>query len=220
MPRRGRAWASWNVDQQDCRRPSDALSMTYHMNRLQALPGPDQYFVSVNPDERLDPGADRSRNARCATRCTRSRPSLPRRGPRAPGLASDVLRGGAPRLRLPRRRLSIRVRGRGAADRRCRRSRRPGASGMRSHLLEGVVRHRRARPFVVRARTRRPLLRPRSRRARRRRAVIAADRAEPARVLECGTATTSCLRPRDLRAAFHDHLRAEAKTRPAGGSRS
>ena len=54
MPRRGRAWASWNVDQQDCRRPSDALSMTYHMNRLQALPGPEQYFVSVNPDERLD----------------------------------------------------------------------------------------------------------------------------------------------------------------------
>jgi predicted NAD/FAD-binding protein len=28
--------------------------MTYHMNRLQALPGPVQYSVSVNPDDRLD----------------------------------------------------------------------------------------------------------------------------------------------------------------------
>lgn len=55
MPRRPGAWASWNVDQEDHREPSGALTMTYHMNRLQALPGPDHYFVSVNPDERLDP---------------------------------------------------------------------------------------------------------------------------------------------------------------------
>jgi hypothetical protein len=29
--------------------------MTYHMNRLQALPGPVEYCVSVNPSEGLDP---------------------------------------------------------------------------------------------------------------------------------------------------------------------
>jgi uncharacterized protein len=55
LPSRPAARASWNVDQADCRIPSDALTMTYHMNRLQALPGPAQYSVSVNPDDRLDP---------------------------------------------------------------------------------------------------------------------------------------------------------------------
>jgi predicted NAD/FAD-binding protein len=56
LPRREAARASWNVEQEDCRVPAGALTMTYHMNRLQALPGPVQYSVSVNPDERLDPG--------------------------------------------------------------------------------------------------------------------------------------------------------------------
>ena len=55
LPRRPAARGSWNVDQADCRHPADQLSMTYHMNRLQSLPGPVQWCVTVNPDERLDP---------------------------------------------------------------------------------------------------------------------------------------------------------------------
>jgi predicted NAD/FAD-binding protein len=53
MPRRTSARASWNIDQRDCGRPGEVLSMTYHMNRLQSIPGPVDYCVSVNPDDRL-----------------------------------------------------------------------------------------------------------------------------------------------------------------------
>jgi len=55
LPRRARARASWNVETDDCRRPVDSLTMTYHMNRLQGLPGPIQYAVSVNPGNRIRP---------------------------------------------------------------------------------------------------------------------------------------------------------------------
>ena len=55
MPRRPAAWASWNVAQADCRHPADALTMTYHMNRLQGLPGQTQFLTSVNPGDSVDP---------------------------------------------------------------------------------------------------------------------------------------------------------------------
>src|SRR5690606_29603401 len=57
-------------------------------------------------------------------------------------------RGGAPRLRVPRGRLPIGLRG-GRRDRGVERVHRAGGpGGVRSHLLEGKVRHRRSNPFV------------------------------------------------------------------------
>ena len=40
LPANPRARASWNVDRTGLPPPGRALTMTYHMNRLQSLPGP------------------------------------------------------------------------------------------------------------------------------------------------------------------------------------
>ncbi|HEU0235232.1 MAG TPA: FAD-dependent oxidoreductase [Candidatus Limnocylindrales bacterium] len=55
LPTSHRARASWNVRTPDCRRPADALTMTYHMNRLQSISGPVPYLVSLNPGTEIAP---------------------------------------------------------------------------------------------------------------------------------------------------------------------
>jgi predicted NAD/FAD-binding protein len=53
LPRRARARGSWNVDTLDCRAPTERLTMTYDMRRLQRLDGVGPVLVSVNPGGRL-----------------------------------------------------------------------------------------------------------------------------------------------------------------------
>jgi predicted NAD/FAD-binding protein len=45
MPQRRAAWSSWNY----IGRPDGGLCVTYWLDRLQGLPGPDPHFVTLNP---------------------------------------------------------------------------------------------------------------------------------------------------------------------------
>jgi len=47
MPKRRAVWASWNYLGQ--RNNAANVCVTYWMNRLQTLPGPRQFFVTLNP---------------------------------------------------------------------------------------------------------------------------------------------------------------------------
>ena len=53
MPSRKSAWSSWNyfVPEQAC----ENVKVTYYMNRLQNLPVNQNYFVTLNLDEKIDP---------------------------------------------------------------------------------------------------------------------------------------------------------------------
>jgi predicted NAD/FAD-binding protein len=53
MPRRRRAWASWNV--RVPRVPREGVQVTYHMNRLQGLAAKDDWFVTLGDDGAIDP---------------------------------------------------------------------------------------------------------------------------------------------------------------------
>jgi uncharacterized protein len=53
MPRRRRAWSSWNAQVADD--PGASVSVSYWMNRLQQLPGERQFFVTLNPPPEFAP---------------------------------------------------------------------------------------------------------------------------------------------------------------------
>jgi predicted NAD/FAD-binding protein len=52
LPRRRRAWASWNYHVLD--RESGSSAVTYHMNRLQSINSPEQFCVTLNNTAGID----------------------------------------------------------------------------------------------------------------------------------------------------------------------
>lgn len=59
MPRRRRAWASWNYRLPESER--DRAFVTYHMNRLQGLAARNDYLVTLNGTDHIDPARIRAR---------------------------------------------------------------------------------------------------------------------------------------------------------------
>ena len=53
LPRRRRAWASWNYHLLP--EPTGLTTVTYHMNRLQALDADREFCVTLNRSEAIDP---------------------------------------------------------------------------------------------------------------------------------------------------------------------
>jgi predicted NAD/FAD-binding protein len=53
LPRRRRAWASWNYHLLD--EPSGPATVTYHMNRLQSLRADREFCVTLNRTDAIDP---------------------------------------------------------------------------------------------------------------------------------------------------------------------
>jgi predicted NAD/FAD-binding protein len=55
LPRRRRAWASWNYHLRP--HPSDRTTVTYHMNRLQSLEADREFCVTLNRTDEIDPAS-------------------------------------------------------------------------------------------------------------------------------------------------------------------
>lgn len=53
LPRRRRAWASWNYHLLE--EPPGRTAVTYHMNRLQSLVAEREFCVTLNQTDRIDP---------------------------------------------------------------------------------------------------------------------------------------------------------------------
>ena len=107
LPRRRRAWASWNYHLLD--EPTGKPTVTYHMNRLQTLRAEREFCVTLNRTEAIDPEHDHPHDPLRASRLHRRRPGragAPRgdQRPRPHALLRRLLGLGLPRGRRGQRR--------------------------------------------------------------------------------------------------------------------
>ncbi len=99
LPRRRRAWASWNYHVEDCAAPADSASLSYHMNRLQRIDAPEEIIVSINPPRPPAPGTvlrrDRVTHSTFSPAAVATQPDLDRlNGPRGTYFAGAWQRWG------------------------------------------------------------------------------------------------------------------------------
>ena len=55
MPKERRTWSSWNFLEAESETRKKAFSVTYWMNKLQNLETENDYFVTLNPNMRINP---------------------------------------------------------------------------------------------------------------------------------------------------------------------
>ena len=79
LPRRRRAWASWNYHLLE--QPGDRTTVTYHMNRLQSLTTDTELCVTLNRTSEIDPD-------KVIRTITYDHPVFTRRGSQRPGAAT------------------------------------------------------------------------------------------------------------------------------------
>ncbi len=143
LPRARGARASWNYLMPSCAADADRVTVSYDMNRLQRLDAPDTYVVTLNGADRVDPETVRARMVYEHPVYTPESVAAQARLHTLSG-PCHRLRGGVPRLGLPRGRLPFGGRG----------SRRPGGEVV-SALYPCTITHLRNRPtkYALRHRT-------------------------------------------------------------------
>ena len=54
MPKQTRCWSSWNVLGTNDQNSSQRVSLTYYLNKLQPLETQQDYFVTLNPTQKIE----------------------------------------------------------------------------------------------------------------------------------------------------------------------